>query len=86
MNLAKTVLMLLVMFGREEPLLTVGDAIASFLRFPDNFTADMCLASRRDFTSNSGDGWSTSPRQFEDKRRWKFSAATARRWVICNTL
>lgn len=38
---------------RDRPLITVGDAIQSFLEEPDPSTKDMCLANRQDFITGS---------------------------------
>jgi hypothetical protein len=60
MNLLKCFLMFCVASNRiigmkqGAPLLTIGDAIASFLAVPDESTKWMCLTSRRDFTKR---GW-----------------------------
>ncbi|OAL06451.1 hypothetical protein IQ06DRAFT_210 [Phaeosphaeriaceae sp. SRC1lsM3a] len=43
------VMALLVYRDDEKPLLTIGDAIVSFLQDPDRWTQDMCLASYKDF-------------------------------------
>jgi hypothetical protein len=44
LNLCKAVLIFYVAFGTtEEPLLTMGDAVASFLEHEDPTTKDMCL-------------------------------------------
>lgn len=55
MNLVKALLILVVFLklrpvannNMDEPLLTIGDAIASFLQFPDSPTASMCLATQK---------------------------------------
>lgn len=48
-NFLKTILMFYIVFRPfDEPLLTMGDAVASFLDDPDPSTRDMCLLSIRD--------------------------------------
>lgn len=74
----------------KEVLYTLGDAIASFMRTPDETTRDMCLATRDDFLSKrtrrnrfvrQGPP-SQEPREFQPKpRRW-MSAANLRRWMV----
>ncbi|KAI9037923.1 uncharacterized protein KD926_011446 [Aspergillus affinis] len=45
-NLAKACILLYIWIGmKEAPILTVGDAIASFLRHQDPYSKGMCLAS-----------------------------------------
>ena len=49
-NLTKTVCMLLTIHHRfTTPLLTVGDAIASFLKKPDIYTRNNCLGDKYNF-------------------------------------
>jgi hypothetical protein len=63
-NLFKAIVMVsLALSFKEKPLLTVGDAIASFLTNEDEETKHMCLADQRQFPSRSA--WSTEPRAFE---------------------
>ncbi|KAI0378510.1 hypothetical protein F5Y04DRAFT_272481 [Hypomontagnella monticulosa] len=59
-------------------LSTLGDAIASFMRYPDNTTANMCLATKHDFESK-GTGRHDNKQWEPPKhpREWK---ATPRRW------
>ncbi|KAL3463519.1 hypothetical protein BJX64DRAFT_276406 [Aspergillus heterothallicus] len=53
-NFGKAALIVLVMvLANNAPLLTVGDAIASALRFPDEITKGSCLLSRDWVTSKS---------------------------------
>lgn len=50
-NLAKAILIYLVAYRlRGDPLLTLGDAIASFLRNPDRSMAKSCLLTRQETT------------------------------------
>lgn len=49
-NFIKVVCMILMSFQREsEPLVTLGDAIASFLNSPNLTTQESCLATKDDF-------------------------------------
>lgn len=41
----------------KTPLYTLGDAIASFMRYPDGTTANMCLASRENFHEKRISRW-----------------------------
>ena len=48
-NLGKTVCIAVVcIFLTDQPLLTTGDAVVSFLRIPDQMTTGCCLLNRRD--------------------------------------
>lgn len=87
------VLLLVVATVRDQPLITVGDAIASYVRDPDESTKDMCLTTRHDMDgkraskgvhldSNNG----TQARMYEavSLRRWK--VASTGRWVVLSIL
>jgi len=79
---------LVVLKAKDYPLVTLGDAIASFLEHPDPTTKDMCLVSKREVLAKA----------FEEPRlpkKWKegnesmaekqFYAVSARRWALVNT-
>ncbi|KAK4249236.1 hypothetical protein C7999DRAFT_39652 [Corynascus novoguineensis] len=89
LNLVKGVLMLVTALrGRRKEqggvILTMGDAVASFLRVPDEATADMCLASKEIVVAGTRTGlWSREPRTVTGWRRRKFVAASSRRWMVC---
>ncbi|KAK1460952.1 hypothetical protein CMEL01_15249 [Colletotrichum melonis] len=69
-NFAKGVLMLFVAFGmgEEDPLMTIGDAVTSFLEDQDESTADMCLKSKDHFVAQH---WSKGPIQYDLKPQRK---------------
>lgn len=83
-NLIKTAAMILVFLGeRSRPLMTVGDAIASFLNEPDPTTKNMCLADKYLFAK---EGWEATSSTWKlERHRW-FKAASIRRWLACNIL
>lgn len=84
LNLVKGVLMLVTGLrggGRRRPLLTVGDAVASFMAVPDETTVDMCLVGKGDVVGG-GRLWSREPREVRG-RRSKFAAARPGRWLAC---
>ena len=87
-NAGKLAGMLYVAFGSlEDPLITVGDAVSSFLASPDNTTRDMCLVNRKDIVKASHLGGMKklrAPKYYWRPvgRRW-FSAASKRRWWTC---
>jgi len=78
---------------QKEVLYTLGDAIASFMRHPDPYTRDMCLATKDDFISHRS--WSTRfikkpapvhdnppPKSYHvEPRRW-MAAGSIRRWTV----
>lgn len=85
-NLCKTVVMLVVAFDtKEEPLLTLGDAIASFIGRTDNSTKDLNLASK--FTcSRWGTGWdpARTPLVYTPKTHCWYRAVSKVRWFGCD--
>jgi hypothetical protein len=76
---------------RTEVLYTLGDAISSFMRMPDETTKDMCLATRYDFLTRRP--WSkrfvkqlpAPPTEAQvwtrQKKRW-MSAGSFTRWIV----
>lgn len=88
-NLVKTSVLAYMWFGiSTSPILTIGDAIASFLHHPDPHSQNGCLLTSRDVKAMY-QRLSTNlikplhpPRTFEDTpRRWS-TAASARRWIF----
>ncbi len=71
----------------DQPLITVGDAVASFLATPDDTTAGLCLLSGKDFTRRAADPpLDRQPRLWrQEKHRW-FSTASKSRWFLTLSL
>ena len=83
-NLIKIACMILVVLeGESRPMVTVGDAIASFLNEPDPATKNLCLADINFFRNESSQTGSLVWKP--ERHRW-FRAASIRRWLICNIL
>ncbi|RCI11040.1 hypothetical protein L249_5183 [Ophiocordyceps polyrhachis-furcata BCC 54312] len=82
--------------GDGQPLYTLGDAIASFMRSPDGSTIDMCLVTKDDFLRRRHHRWKfwksvepipqTSPREFRKQPRLWMQAASWRRWTLLMVL
>lgn len=92
-NFIKMVCMFWIIRKRDsEPLVTLGDAIASFLDTPDQMTLNACLAGQDDLCNNSVQGqpllrsWEVAPVTYVPKRRFWFGAASKDRWCVCNGL
>lgn len=84
LNFLKGFLMLLIASSRaEKPILTIGDAVASFLEFEDHTTKEMCMHSKHTFTKT---GWQKEPQTYKPKLQPKFSASGLGRWIVCLTL
>ena len=85
-NLVKACAMIMtVVRSREPTLVTLGDAIDSFLRIPDPTTKGICFADRRFIDCEWRRGWRTGPRQWKQKgvRRW-WTSVSKTRWITCN--
>jgi hypothetical protein len=85
LNVLKALLMFYIAFGvHEEPLLTIGDAVASFLQDNDVFTRSMCLASASDFKWKKGS--STGAKKWrKESHRWKDVTSVRRRVITLAT-
>ena len=83
-NLVKTICMLLtLLYHRSQPLVTLGDAVSSFLENRDPTTENMCLANKTSFINGN---WGFYPGTWQLHRHFWFSAASPKRWLICNIL
>ncbi|KAL6719469.1 hypothetical protein ACLMJK_003709 [Lecanora helva] len=83
-NLVKATCMFLTFqYHQSQPLLTIGDAINSFLQQRDSTTENMCMATRNTFIE---DQWRYVPSTWQPTRHQRFKAASARRWYISNLL
>ncbi|KAG0126954.1 hypothetical protein HOY82DRAFT_626494, partial [Tuber indicum] len=77
-------MVLAVVRSRESTLVTLGDAVDSFLRIPDPTTTGMCFADRQ-FIKR---GWKLGrrrPRRWKQKevQRW-WTSVSKTRWITCN--
>src|SRR5438876_12385399 len=84
----KTIVMLSVVLGvRDTPLITLGDAVCSFIKRPEVSTKGMCLYDVTDFqagdTKIQGNNiWMTAPLAFASNTRRQFYAVGWTRWII----
>lgn len=83
-NLVKSSILAYMWLGiRDAPILTIGDAIASFLRRSDRHTRKGCLLTGREATSrNKPIQPLHEPRAFQNKRMIWSNAASGRRWAL----
>jgi hypothetical protein len=67
----------------DEPLMTMGDAVASFLENQDHTTENMCLSTVKDLKQHKT--YVVGPRQWTDtKYRWKDVTSLGRRVItVC---
>ncbi|EME79722.1 uncharacterized protein MYCFIDRAFT_115582, partial [Pseudocercospora fijiensis CIRAD86] len=94
MNVLKSVAMFVTLYQQKDAtLVTVGDAVASYLDQPDDLTKGRCLMSRKDIKS-----WKLNPNEkkpntdpmpvtfYPEKTTWFFRAASKGRWITAFTL
>ena len=86
-NALKVLVMLFIFWKQEtETLVTLGDAISSFLDNPDPTTAGQCLASKRDIRKEfkprdmNGDQF-LAPKEWQSKGCFWFAAPSGKRWL-----
>lgn len=81
-NVIKVAAMLWVLFryDAEKILISVGDAVSSFLKYQDPTTTSMCLADKRGMQSF----WKSRglARPFSKRRQHWGSAVSKKRWVL----
>lgn len=84
-NLIKTVCMAVIALKWSgQPLVTIGDAIASFLDSPDSTTEGSCLCPQTYFQTYKK--WTRRSAKWRgEPKRW-FCAATTNKWNICYSL
>ena len=84
-NLIKTVCMGWIAWKQDpEPLVTLGDAIVSFLDRPDITMKGCCIKGKSRFEGSRS--WASLPSRWDYKPiRW-FRTASERRWLVCNIL
>ncbi|PUU77981.1 hypothetical protein B9Z19DRAFT_1127461 [Tuber borchii] len=80
-NLVKACGMIMTVARSQEPtLVTLGDAVGSFLSVPDPTTMGICFADRQFIKREWRRGWRTEPRQWKQKgaQRWWTSVSRTR--------
>lgn len=85
-NAIKTLILIYVVVGSavENPILTIGDAVASYIRRPDRATQGRCLVPRRfmEVYALTDEVRYYKPKAFVERpRRWR-SAVSCRRWIF----
>jgi hypothetical protein len=85
LNFIKASMMYITVFGtKKSPILTIGDAIASYVDRPDPNTQGLCLVSKADVRSKLQ--LSREPRMFvSTPQRWS-SAVGKSRWMMFFTM
>ncbi|PKS08052.1 hypothetical protein jhhlp_006664 [Lomentospora prolificans] len=82
-NAIKTTILLLVVFVfSSSPLLTVGDAIQSFLAAPDRSVAGLCLLSFKDISLIRKSIPTSQPMVWKNSKKRLYRAASRSRWIL----
>ena len=80
-NAIKLCCMLVILWKKQStPLVTIGDAIESFMLERDPTTRDMCWANKKAFIRQH---WEPSARPWLRQRHFWFASASVRRWIVC---
>ncbi|KAI4194980.1 MAG: hypothetical protein LQ350_007467 [Teloschistes chrysophthalmus] len=67
----------------DGPLLTVGDAICSFLKVPDTSTRGLGIVTKRQISGDDRIWRAQEPRKYQyEQPRW-LRAVSLRRWALC---
>jgi hypothetical protein len=68
---------------KEKPLVTIGDAVASFLQTPDPTTLQMCLRNKSDFRDDPP-SWSEDPVEYKrTPRSWRMAVSKSSQVWFC---
>ena len=73
-NVVKMLIMLYLVFLPETPLVTVGDAISSFMANSDPATRNMCLYGKADLKRTTPQ--QPMAKQYHAKKPFRFAATT----------
>ena len=80
-NAIKAVCMLLTLkIQKHAPLVTLGDAIQSFLDLNDPATASHCLSNKKNFTKHR---WGADAVGWKRQRHFWYESASKARFMIC---
>jgi hypothetical protein len=86
-NATKATIMILTWWKLRTPtLVTIGDAVTSFLDDPDLTTAGICLATKADIQKGTGAWKDQGAKRWIPKRHFWFRATSVKRWLTCNIL
>ncbi|KAK7224929.1 hypothetical protein V2G26_012932 [Clonostachys chloroleuca] len=69
----------------QEPLVTVGDAAASFIQRPEPTTKGMCMLSAREII-NSHEGEVIPAKEYQPQPMKRSAAVSWRRWIVASLM
>lgn len=70
----------------EAPLVTIGDAVESFIRHPDRTSEGMCLASHESAVASTKLGYTATSMRYDPGKHRFYEAATWKQWSFLLTL
>lgn len=88
-NFVKLLCMILTLWKcRDFTMVTLGDALSSFLAKPDQTTVGMCTVSKKEIEAGA---WPRTedqrpPRRWNDRRRFRCEAVGIPRWIVSNSM
>ena len=85
-NCIKAACMLATLCVDIEGLVTIGDAISSFLKTPDETTIGMCIVNRRTIKNTSWKEISRATIPWKVRSHFWLQALSTARWLTCNVL
>jgi hypothetical protein len=86
-NFLKLISMILVArISRAPTLVTIGDAVASFLDEPDTTTAGMCMLGKAQIRKRWRREGPVAPAMWTRERKCWYQAASVARWSVCIAL
>jgi hypothetical protein len=69
---------------KEFSMVTLGDAVGSFLEMPDPYTRGMCTVTKKEIENGA---WTRyQPKRWESRRSFRCEAVGVRRWILSNSL
>jgi hypothetical protein len=84
-NAVKAVILVYIFLRMtESPLMTMGDAVASFIKIPDETTRGWCLMNRSTALNWRQPRAASKPIKYDKKRRPWSNVVSGRRWLVCS--
>jgi len=85
-NFVKFLCMIIAIWRcKDASMVTLGDAITSFLEKPDSYTRGMCIISKKEIEDGLWPSW-REPQRWKEKRHFRCEAVGLRRWILSNAL
>jgi hypothetical protein len=89
-NVAKALCMFSMIYRLDDkvdksPIMNIGDIVSSYLQRSDAYTKNMCLVTLDDLRRARWvyHKWDTRRKEYKEKRRMRFRAASRTRWAFC---